>query len=151
MRTLPLLLVLGAATAHADDDPMPVVNPADFHWKPKEALPPGAVAAVLRGDPARGDYDFVGKFPAHYTVPMHFHTNDAVVVMLEGTMVIGRKGRPDIAIREHGLFVLPAKAAYTAHCEAACTFLVHGARPFDIIYVDAKDDPRRAPPARPAP
>ena len=138
-----LLLVLAAHVVHAEPDAMPVVQLADAHWKPKDALPPGAFGAVLRGDPAKGDYDFLGKFPAKYTVPRHLHTNEVVVVMMTGTMVIGREGRPDVSIGEHGLFVLPAKLAYTAHCEAACMFLVHGDKPFDIIYGDPKDDPRK--------
>ncbi len=138
-----LLVLLAASAAHADPDPMRVTQLADAPWKPKEALPHGAFGAVLRGDPAHGDYDFLGKFPAKYTVPRHLHTNEVVVVMLKGTMVIGREGLPDVAVAEHGLFVLPAKLVYTAHCEAACMFLVHGEKPFDIIYADAKDDPRR--------
>ncbi len=141
MHKLGLLLAL---TATAAADPMAVVNPTDFHWKPKDALPPGAMGAVLRGDPAKGDYDFIGKFPAKYTVPMHFHTNDCVVVMRKGAMTIGRAGQPSVTIGEGGLFVLPAKLAYTAHCEAACEFLVHGTAAFDIIYSDGKDDPRRS-------
>jgi len=136
-------VVLAGSAAMADPDPMAVVNEAEFHWKAKEALPPGAFGATLRGDPAKGAYDFVGKFPDKYTVPSHLHTNDVIVVMLEGTMVIGRATKPDVSIAKHGLFVLPAKLAYTAHCEAACVFLVHGDKPFDIIYSNPKDDPRR--------
>ena len=140
-----LLLALAlcpTAIAAADTSGLPVVNPAAFHWKKKEALPPGAFGAVLRGDPAAGDYDFAGKFPDRYTVPLHFHTNEVVVVMLEGAMTIGRPKQPDVTIAEGGLFVLPARLAYTAHCDKACTFLVHGQRAFDIIYADPKDDPR---------
>lgn len=142
MRSL-LFILVAVATARAEPDPMPVVQLADAVWKPKEALPHGAFGAVLRGDPAKGGYDFLGKFPASYTVPRHYHTNDVVVVMLKGTMVIGRDGRAATSIGEHGLFVLPAKLVYTAHCAAACLFLVHGDKPFDIIYADPKDDPRR--------
>ncbi|MBV8762948.1 MAG: hypothetical protein JO257_37025 [Deltaproteobacteria bacterium] len=139
MRTLLLLL---AFTATAAADPFPVANPSDFHWKPKEALPPGATGAVLRGDPTKGDYDFVAKFPAKYTVPLHSHTNECIVVMRKGAMTIGRTGEKDVTIDEGGLFVLPAKMVYTAHCTAACEFLVHGTAPFDILYADPKDDPR---------
>src|SRR5690349_7708500 len=141
---LMLGLVTFAATAAAD--PFPAVNPADFHWKPKDALPPGASGAVLRGDPATGDYDFVAKFPAKYTVPLHSHTNECVVVMRKGAMTIGRPGEKAVTIKAGGLFVLPAKMVYTAHCTAACEFLVHGSAPFDIIYADPKDDPRKQEP-----
>jgi len=147
--TAPLSVLVVARVATADvaqTDPMLVVNTTDFHWKPKDALPPGATGAVLRGDPAKGAYDFVAKFPDKFTVPMHSHTNEMTVVMLEGTMVIGRPKKPDVSIAKDGLFVLPAKMAYTAHCETSCTFLVHGQKPFDIIYTNANDDPRKKKP-----
>lgn len=147
MKTATLLLALALlpaaiADAGTESGALPVVNPTDFHWKKKDALPPGAYGAVLRGDPATGDYDFAGKFPDRYTVPLHYHTNEVVVVMVKGSMTIGRPQQVDVTIVEGGLFVLPARLAYTAHCEKACTFLVHGARPFDIIYSNPKDDPR---------
>ena len=61
-----------------------VKNPADLQWKLKEALPQTpspAHAAVAWGDPATGAYAFFGKFPAGFTVPMHWHTNAVLVVM----------------------------------------------------------------------
>jgi hypothetical protein len=146
MRKATLVLAVLASTAAAE--PLVAVNPADAHWKPKEALPPGAFGATLRGDPTKGDYDFIGKFPAKYTVPMHWHTSECVVVMRRGAMTIGRAGEKDQTIAEGGLFVLSAKLAYTAHCEAECEFLVHGTAPFDIIYSKPEDDPRKKSPKR---
>jgi len=140
MRKLLLVCVL---VSSASADPLPVVNPTDFHWKAKEALPAGAQGAVLRGDPAQGNYDFIGKFPAKYLVPMHSHTNECIVVMRKGAMTIGRAGEKDTTVVEGGLFVLPAKLAYTARCDKPCEFLVHGTAAFDIIYSDPKDDPRK--------
>jgi hypothetical protein len=137
------LLTALPLAAHAEVDPMPVANPGDLHWKPKEALPPGAFGAVVAGDPAKGNYDFIGKFPKGYAVPSHYHTNDCSVVMLRGSMVIARAGQPDREIVEGGFFVLPARMAYVARCAEGCTFLVHGSLPFDIIYSRAEDDPRR--------
>jgi hypothetical protein len=129
-------------TGAAASGGMQVLNPGDLHWKPKDALPPGAFGATLRGDPHAGDYDFVGKFPAKYTVPLHYHSNDCYVVMLKSAMVISRPGQADVEIAEGGYFSLPARMQYTAHCEAECTFLVQGEKPFDIIYADQRDDPR---------
>jgi hypothetical protein len=48
---------------------MVVANPADFHWKPKETLPPGAMAANVYGDPTKGNYAFYGKFPRQVHSP----------------------------------------------------------------------------------
>src|ERR1700692_4016394 len=79
--------LLCAATALATTT-YPVINPAQFNWVPKDALPPGAYGAVGRGDPHQGPYAFFGRFPANFVVPMHWHTNDVAVVMTEGAMVI---------------------------------------------------------------
>ena len=145
-----LLSILGISNGLADEAPavgaaaMPVVNPADFKWKPKDPLPPGAFAAVVNGDPHVGGYDFFGKFPAKYTVPMHWHTNDVMVVMMQGSMVIGRDKQPSVEVKQGGFFLLPAALKYTAHCDKECIFLAHGPKAFDIFYANPKDDPRTA-------
>ena len=110
---------------------------AYYRWRVRR-WPAAERVGAWCGDPAKGDYDFVGKFPASYTVPLHWHSNDCVVVMRSGAMTISRPGEADVTIAEGGLFELPAKAAYTAHCQAACEFLVHGTAPFDIIYSDSE-------------
>jgi len=122
---------------------MIVANPDSLHWKAKEALPKGAFGAVVHGDPAKGDYDFIARFPAHYTVPEHFHTNEMFVTMLKGSMTLARAGQPAVTVLEGGFFSLPAGMRYVARCEKECTFQVHGAQPFDLLYVDEKDDPRK--------
>jgi hypothetical protein len=127
----------------AAPEPMIVAQYGALQWHPKEALPPGAFSSAVRGDPGKGAYDFIAKFPAHYTVPEHSHTNEVWVVMLKGAMTISRQGAPDVTIAESGFFSLPAKMHYVAHCEAECSFLVHGDLPFDLIYANEKDDPRK--------
>jgi uncharacterized protein YjlB len=87
---------------------------------------------------------FFGRFPPRFVVPMHYHTNEMMVVMMKGNMIIGRSGKPDVEVSEGGFFVLPAGMAHSARCEQGCTFLVHGNNPFDIIYSNLTDDPRNA-------
>ena len=143
MNKLLAAAVAAGFTAIAGEGPrMAVVQPAERHWKPKTALPPGAYGANLWGDPASGPYGFVGKFPANFRVPLHSHTNDVRVVMLKGNMVISYPGEPDVEIAEGGYFLLPARRPYVASCARSCEFLALDQLPFDIIYADPKDDPR---------
>ncbi len=121
---------------------MLVVNPSEFEWKPKEALPPGASSTTVHGDPAEGEYAFIARFPAGFTVPTHWHTNDVAVVLMKGSMTIRRDGRRDVAIREGGFLYLPGGMRYVAHTPAECVFLAYGSNPFDIFYANAEDDPR---------
>jgi hypothetical protein len=127
------------------------VNPADFHWKLKDTLPQKpspAHAAVVWGDPPKGAYAFFGKFPASFTVTMHWHTNEVLVVMTKNSMVITPEGGEAREIKEGGFFSLPAKMKYIAHCTQECVFLAWGDKPFDIFYENPKDDPRTAANAR---
>lgn len=136
------ILITLTVSASAATGGLVVLQPAQQQWHPKAALPPGAFSAVLRGDPPTGAYDFVGKFPAHFTVPMHWHTHDVHVVMTRGSMTIQPDGAMAQTIEEGGYFFLPGGLRYVASCEQPCNFLAHGEQPFDISYSDPADDPR---------
>lgn len=131
------------------DDSMRVVNPSEFKWKPKESLPPGASSATVHGDPTAGEYAFIARFPAGFTVPTHWHTNDVAVVLMKGSMTIRRTGQPNVAIREGGFLFLAGGMRYVAHTPGECIFLAYGSKPFDIFYANPKDDPRTGPANRP--
>ena len=121
---------------------MVVANPADFHWKPKETLPPGAKAANVYGDPTKGNYAFYGKFPAKYTVPQHWHTDDCMVAIIKGSMRIDPENAASVNIQEGGFFKLPGQMRNAAHTPKETIFPVWGTEPFDIHYANPKDDPR---------
>jgi len=125
-----------------------VINPGEFQWKKMDALPlrpePGAFGVTVLGDPNKnGDYAKFVRWPAKFTVPSHWHTNDVYVVMIKGSMVIKRQGKADVAINEGGFFYLPAKLKYVATCDNECSFLVWGSKAFDIFYANPSDDPRK--------
>jgi hypothetical protein len=127
--------------------PWVVMNPADLHWKVKDTLPQKpspAHSAVAWGDPAKGAFAFFGKFPSGFTVPMHWHTNEVLVVMMKNSMVITPEGEAPREIKEGGFFSLPAKMKYVAQCAQECVFLAWGDKSFDIFYKNPKDDPRNA-------
>jgi len=103
---------------------MVVANPADFHWKPKETLPAGAMAANVYGDPTKGNYAFYSKFPAKYTVPQHWHTDDCMVAIIKGSMRIDPENAASVNIQEGGFFKLPGHMRYVAHTPKETIFLV---------------------------
>jgi hypothetical protein len=137
-----VLFFVTLSFGQVDKDNMIVKNLGQLEWHPKPALPPGAKSSIAIGDPSKGHYDFYGNFPADYTVPLHWHTNDCTVIMISGSMTIKRDNAADVTIEQGGLFTLPAKMKYVAYSSKGCIFLVHGEQPFDIFYVNSKDDPR---------
>lgn len=141
-QSLGVLAALGTAAATASE--VRAINPGDLVWMPKHTLPPGATAAVTAGDPTRGPYDFIARFPAAYRVPAHWHTNAVQVVILEGHMIIEPQHGPSLTLEPQGFIDIPAGLRYAASCPEGCRFLAHGVLPFDIHYVHADDDPRLA-------
>ena len=111
------------------------------------SLPAGAQAAVLLGDPGKeGPFVLRLKFPSGYVVPPHRHSRDELVTVMSGRLAIGTGDN----IKRAGLkplpaasFVnLPAGMTHAAFAEGETVVQIHGAGPFDITYIDPKDDPR---------
>jgi quercetin dioxygenase-like cupin family protein len=149
--TLGLAAILGTATAMpAAAQHHHTVVPADaVKWGPAPAsLPPGAQAAALLGSPAQeGPFVLRLKFPAGFVVPPHRHSKDEFVTVLSGAfgVMAGEKvDRAAVKGLPQGSFVhLPAGMAHYAVMDVETIVQINGVGPFDVIYVDPKDDPRK--------
>ena len=118
-------------------------------WGPAPpSLPPGAQAATLLGSPAKdGPFVFRIKFPAGYIVPPHRHSKDEAVTVISGRFVISAGEKVDKTALKGmpagSFFHMMAGTAHYAFAEAESVVQGHGMGPFDVIYVDPKDDPRK--------
>ena len=133
---------------HADDEHI-AIKPDSIKWGPAPpALPPGAQAAVLFGDPGKsGPYVLRAKFPDGYKVPPHWHPTDENVTVIKGTFMIGTGEKLDAAKMESlpaGSFMrMPKTMRHFAMAKGETIVQVHGVGPFEINYVNAADDPRK--------
>jgi len=114
-------------------------------------LPPGAQFKAISGDPSKPGGMFVVrlKVPAGYRVPRHWHPNDEHVTIIEGTVKLDMGSGSDTHASqlEAGDYVLlPAHMQHEATAQTAAVVQIHGASPFEINYVDPKDDPRNGTP-----
>lgn len=118
-------------------------------WGPAPpSLPPGAQAAVLAGNPGQdGPFVIRLKVPAGYIVPPHRHSKDESVTVISGRFVALSGEKVDKAalkgMAAGSFFHMPAGMAHYAFAEAESIVQVHGLGPFDVTYVDPKDDPRK--------
>ena len=118
-------------------------------WGPAPpSLPAGAQGAVLLGSPAKdGPFVIRLKFPAGFIVPPHRHSKDEVVTVISGQFVITPGEKVDRAAMKSlpagSFFHLPAGMAHYAWAESESVVQVSGMGPFDVIYIDPKDDPRK--------
>ncbi len=126
-----------------------VVSADSIKWGPAPpSLPPGAQAAILLGSPAKeGPFVLRLKFPAGFTVPPHRHSKDEYVTVIAGAFAIasGEKvDRQSLKPLPPASFVhLPAGMPHYAVVEVETIVQINGVGPFDVTYVDPKDDPRK--------
>lgn len=121
------------------------LQPAQIQWgDAPPALPKGAQAIVLSGNPnASGAFVLRLKAPAGYKVAMHWHPSDEQVTVIEGDFTLSM----DDGSRPHqlsaGSFALmPAKMHHAGSTQAGTILQVSGIGPFEINYINPKDDPR---------
>src|SRR5262245_57326498 len=90
--SLLVAIVTGIAGAHSlvtaqSSESYKIVSPQQVKWEPApDALPAGAQAVVLLGDPSKeGLFALRLKLPKGYRVPPHSHSVQEVVTVISGT------------------------------------------------------------------
>ncbi|MGH8075933.1 MAG: cupin domain-containing protein [Lysobacter sp.] len=117
------------------------------------ALERGAQAVVLAGDPSTtGPFVLRLKAPSGYKVATHWHPTDELVTLIAGdltlTMDAHAPGEHAHTFSPGGFALLPAKMHLAASTKGGATIQISGMGPFELNYVDAKDDPRLRAPKR---
>ena len=111
-------------------------------------LPKGAQAAVLSGDPGKeGVFTIRLKMPAGYRVGRHWHPTDEAVTLIDGDLTLSMgeaAGAHDETFAPGDFVNLPARMQHEASSQNGAVVQVQSTGPFQITYVDVKDDPRNA-------
>ena len=142
-------LAQSAASSDAAPSSHVMVKAAETKWGEGPAfLPKGVQAAVLYGDPSKaGPFTLRLKAPAGGKIPRHWHPTDEQVTIIEGDfhLSMGEAGSAHDADFVAGDYVnLPAKMQHEASTKNGAVVQVNAMGPFEINYVDPKDDPRNA-------
>jgi len=138
-----------AQTPHAGKAHHTAVSADAIEWgAAPPSLPPGAQAAVLLGHPAKeGPFVMRFRLPAGFVVPPHRHSKDEAVTLISGRFSITSGDKIDREgvkpLPPASFFHMPAGMTHYAIAEADSVVQIHGIGPFDVIYVDPRDDPRR--------
>ena len=125
------------------------INSGDLKWgAAPPALPKGAKIAVLYGDPFKSG-PFVVRLmaPAGYLIPPHWHSQTENLTVISGVLNLGEGDQVDKghahALKAGGYHYLPAKAHHYAFTSVPTVIQIHGDGPFDITYINDKDDPQK--------
>jgi len=128
-----------------------VAVPDSMKWNAAPPmLPAGAKLAVLDGDPAkRGPFTMRLSFPDGYTIPPHFHPVPEHVTVIRGTLLVGMGNQLDPTkfneLPEGTFGVIPPRMKHFARAKGDVIIQLHGTGPWQLIYVNRADDPRRKP------
>jgi quercetin dioxygenase-like cupin family protein len=118
-------------------------------WSPAPpSLPKGAQAAVLSGDPTKaGLFTMRLKFPPGYTVAPHHHPADELTTVLSGELSRGVGNTVDRVKATHltagGYGVVKAGMNHYVFTRSGVIEQVTGIGPWQVIYANRKDDPRK--------
>src|SRR5262245_34906460 len=158
MKTALRTLVIGVAglvgaAATAPGEPMDthtMISPQEIKWGPAPAaLPPGAQAAALYGDPTKeAPFAMRLKFPKGYQVAPHTHPSPEVVTVISGTFRLGlgeTADRSKVSVLPAGSFsALPPGTAHFAFFDEDTVLQINTIGPWGLNYINPKDDPRRS-------
>ncbi len=123
------------------------LNSPDMKWgAAPPVLPKGAKLVVLHGDPGKpGPYTLRLATPANYKIAPHWHSQREEVTMISGALYLGmgdkmsQKGAREL--KPGGYHNIPAKVHHYAFTKAPAVIQISGEGPFDINYLDPKDNP----------
>jgi len=136
-----LLTALGARAQSSTEAP-------SLNWSSPTTLPPGALTAVVSGDPnSPGESTFLLSMPNGYRIPPHFHPSYEHVKVRSGTLLVGMGDELD---RKRTRALVAGDSA-TAPAEMHHFWIARGRTevsvtfngPYTITYLRAEDAPWR--------
>lgn len=145
-----MALVAGVAAApvFAGDAHVTFV-PEEIEWSAgPPALPAGAEAAVLFGDPAaEGPFALRLKFPDGYHIPAHTHPAQENVTVISGTFLLGMGEDEDeetaMPLGAGGFVSLPPGMVHHGYASGETIVQLNAIGPWGLTYIDPADDPRK--------
>jgi hypothetical protein len=130
------------------------IDPSSLKWEPAPpGLPPGAMVAVLYGDPSKaGEYYVMRlKAPDGFKVMPHTHPVDEHLTVLKGTFMVGMGEKWDAAamksLAPQSHAYMPKETAHFAAMKGETIIEASGLGPFGITYINPNDDPRNKKPS----
>jgi quercetin dioxygenase-like cupin family protein len=96
--------------------------------------------AVLWGDPTKGAYGALHKFPAGFKAGLHTHSADLHNLVVSGTLIHGTEDGKETRLGPGSYIFEPHTYKHTTACDAAseCVILVTANGKFDVNMVEKR-------------
>jgi len=145
----PLAVTTGGGTEKTGPGTWALYTPSEVPWRDgPESLPAGAKVAVLEGDPSKdGFFTMRLLLPDGYRVAPHWHPKVERLTIISGTLNLGTGDRFDAAATKAlpaGTYSsMPPKMTHFAWATGETMLQLSSIGPWQVIYVDPSDDPRK--------
>jgi quercetin dioxygenase-like cupin family protein len=149
------LLIVGATTLFLSQQASAqgpgahsMFTPDQLRWNDVPALGSGVKLALIEG-PMNEAVPFLVriKFPAGAKVPAHWHPAIEHVTVMSGTFYIGVGDAFDetkaMQFSAGSVTIMQPKTTHFAFFKEETILQVHGVGPWEVIYVNPADDPRK--------
>ncbi len=126
-----------------------VYRPGDIKWQDgPPSLPKGAKFAVLEGDPREeGLFTMRLSLPDGFQVKPHYHPAPERITVVSGTFNLGRGDKFDnakgTALPAGSFSLMPPDMWHYAWATGETVIQITGGGPWQIVYLDPRDDPRK--------
>ena len=135
-----ILLAQGAAAEKGKAAPKPagkkaVFMPAgDMKWEATPGAPPDVKGVTLWGDPTKGPYGGIQKFPPGFSAPLHTHSSDLHAVVISGTFLVAPEGGSDNKLPAGSYEFIPSTFKHTTKCDTGseCLVFIETKGKFDV-------------------
>ena len=133
---------------HRAADGMIVAHAGLMGWgAASAALPAGAQAIILEGDPTKAElFTLRLKFPNNYVLPPHSHSAWEHITVISGVLHLGMGDQFSMAnateLRAGSFAAMPSGMRHFVHAAGETVVQLHGMGPWTVTYVNRADDPR---------
>jgi quercetin dioxygenase-like cupin family protein len=133
----------GSASEHT------VLAPEEMKWGAgPAALPAGAEAVVLYGDPSKeGLFAMRLKVPTGYHIPPHSHSKPEIVTVISGEARLGMGDTADEAkthkMGQDSFMAMSPGTTHYVYVDQETVVQLNSVGPWEVKYVNPKDDPRQ--------
>lgn len=101
---------------------------------------PGVKMATLWGDPTKGAFGALIKFPAGFLAPLHTHSSDSRYLVVSGTLIHSPEGGPETRLGPGSYVFEPHTYKHTTGCDSAseCVIFASGNGKLDVKMAEEK-------------
>ena len=135
------------ASSHYAASQMVATRVSEVVWNDL-GLIPGVKIAVLHGNPGQpGHYVVRLNFPPNTRMPAHWHPRAEYATILSGTLLLAMGEKEDLAAVQPyaagSFLVVPPRMPHYGKSEDEVIFELSGPGPYEVVFVNPADDPRK--------